>query len=272
MRTIVLTNAFTLLFVASFLSPCFAQDIEGSKDHPLFNRMPGFYITEYKVDEFAAEYFLNEHGSEVEVKGKKTYIRYETKTPTSEYKIIENYTNAIKKIGGKAYEYTNHSSYLSLIQGGKETWVAVYSSDIYYCLTIVEKGEVEQVIVADPKALANDINATGHVAVYGIYFDVDSYAIKPESEPTLQAISEMLKSNSTLNVMVVGHTDMTGELEYNMDLSNKRAKAVVDALVNKYGISASRLKGMGAGPLSPVSTNKTEDGRKLNRRVELVEW
>jgi len=50
-----------------------------------------------------------------------------------------------------------------------------------------------------------------------------------------------------------------------------RAKAVVDALVKDYGISAKRLNGKGVGPLSPVGTNKTEEGRQLNRRVELVE-
>jgi OOP family OmpA-OmpF porin len=81
----------------------------------------------------------------------------------------------------------------------------------------------------------------------------------------------MLKANSSLKVYVIGHTDMTGELEYNMELSGKRAEAVVYALVDKYGIAADRLVAKGVGPLSPVSTNKTEEGRKLNRRVELVE-
>ncbi|MDH5386669.1 MAG: OmpA family protein, partial [Candidatus Aminicenantes bacterium] len=107
--------------------------------------------------------------------------------------------------------------------------------------------------------------------VYGIYFDLDSYTIKPESEPTLQAIADMLKANSSLKVYVVGHTDMTGKLDYNMELSLKRAGSAVDALVNTHGIAADRLKAQGVGPLCPVSTNSTEEGRKLNRRVELVE-
>jgi hypothetical protein len=64
---------------------------------------------------------------------------------------------------------------------------------------------------------------------------------------------------------------MSGRLEYNMKLSRQRAQGVVDALVKGYGISASRLKAAGVGPLSPVSTNRTEQGKKLNRRVELVE-
>jgi len=69
----------------------------------------------------------------------------------------------------------------------------------------------------------------------------------------------------------VGHTDMTGTLAYNMDLSSKRAQAVVDVLARDYGIASDRLQAQGVGPLCPVSTNRTEEGRKLNRRVELVE-
>ena len=119
--------------------------------------------------------------------------------------------------------------------------------------------------------MADDIERTGRVAIYGIYFDTDSYKIKPESEPTLKAIAELLKTKSSLNVYVVGHTDMTGDLNHNMKLSESRAKAVVDALVKDYGISAKRLIAKGDGPLAPVSTNKTDEGRQLNRRVELVE-
>ena len=64
---------------------------------------------------------------------------------------------------------------------------------------------------------------------------------------------------------------MTGGFEYNVGLSLKRTHAVVKALVNEYGIAAERLLGKGAGPLCPVGSNKNKKGRKLNRRVELVE-
>ena len=81
----------------------------------------------------------------------------------------------------------------------------------------------------------------------------------------------MLKMKSKINLYVIGHTDMTGDLKHNMELSENRAKAVVDALVKDYGISVKRLTGKGVGPLCPVSTNKTEEGKQLNRRAELVE-
>ena len=105
---------------------------------------------------------------------------------------------------------------------------------------------------------------------YLVYFDTDSAVIKPESEAAIKAIADLLKTDGGLKLYVVGHTDMVGKLDYNMDLSSKRAQSVVEALVGKHGVAAGRLVAKGVGPLCPVSTNATEDGRKLNRRVDLV--
>ncbi|MCW9094243.1 MAG: OmpA family protein, partial [Ignavibacteriaceae bacterium] len=66
------------------------------------------------------------------------------------------------------------------------------------------------------------------------------------------------------------HTDNVGKIDYNMKLSLERAEAVVKTLVEKYGVSQKRLNSYGVGPLAPVSSNETEEGRALNRRVELV--
>lgn len=73
-----------------------------------------------------------------------------------------------------------------------------------------------------------------------------------------------------LKLHVVGHTDNVGDLDYNLKLSKARAEAVVNELVSKHKIAADRLKAHGVGPLSPVSSNDSEEGRALNRRVELV--
>ena len=143
--------------------------------------------------------------------------------------------------------------------------------DSLYRLTIVEREQMEQKVAVNPDALFGDIATTGHAAVYGIYFDHDSANIKQESKPSIKAIADMLKTNKSLKLDVVGHTDMTGGFEYNVGLSLKRANAVVKALVIEYGIAAERLIGKGAGPLCPIGSNKNENGRKLNRRVEFVE-
>jgi outer membrane protein OmpA-like peptidoglycan-associated protein len=76
--------------------------------------------------------------------------------------------------------------------------------------------------------------------------------------------------DSSLKVYVVGHTDNAGQFNYNVKLSQERAASVVNALVSRHGINAARLTPFGCGPVSPVASNKTEEGKARNRRVELV--
>ena len=71
-------------------------------------------------------------------------------------------------------------------------------------------------------------------------------------------------------MFIVGHTDSNGALDYNLKLSQQRAQAVVDALVKGYGIAPARLSAHGVGPLSPAKTNRSEQGKSQNRRVEMV--
>ena len=68
--------------------------------------------------------------------------------------------------------------------------------------------------------------ATGSISLYGIFFDTDKADIKPESEPTLKEIAELLTDDPKLAVIVVGHTDNQGTFDYNLDLSSRRAQAV----------------------------------------------
>jgi outer membrane protein OmpA-like peptidoglycan-associated protein len=115
-----------------------------------------------------------------------------------------------------------------------------------------------------------DISSSGHVALYGIYFDTDKADLKPESRPTLQEIARLLKQDAALKLYVVGHTDNVGGFDYNSGLSERRAVAVVKELTANHGIAATRLKAAGVGMLSPVAPNDREEGRTKNRRVELV--
>jgi outer membrane protein OmpA-like peptidoglycan-associated protein len=138
-------------------------------------------------------------------------------------------------------------------------------------LDIIETQPMEGgLIKVDAETWAKEITRTGHVAIYGIYFDFDSAVLKPESEPTLKEIAVLLRQNPELNLYVVGHTDMLGSIDYNMKLSKARAESVVKALVADHQVSADRFKAEGVGPLAPVAPNDTEGGRAKNRRVELV--
>ncbi|MDP5121835.1 MAG: OmpA family protein, partial [Spirosomaceae bacterium] len=84
-------------------------------------------------------------------------------------------------------------------------------------------------------------------------------------------IDEFLKANPMVKLYVTGHTDDTGNFESNKKLSEERATAIVNYMINKHNISGERLQPLGVGPASPASTNRSEEGRAKNRRVELVE-
>jgi outer membrane protein OmpA-like peptidoglycan-associated protein len=138
-------------------------------------------------------------------------------------------------------------------------------------LYVIEVKPMESdLITVNAASLANDINRTGHASVYGIYFDTGKADVKPESDATLSEIAKLIQGDPTLKLYVVGHTDNQGALDLNMDLSLRRAEAVLAALTTKYAVPATRLKAYGCGPYSPVASNDSEDGRAKNRRVELV--
>ena len=139
-----------------------------------------------------------------------------------------------------------------------------------YTININEKQSMDQDVVADANSLANSIKESGKVAVYGIYFDTGKSVLKPESKPTLTEISKLLKADPNLKLYVVGHTDNTGAFDANMKLSMDRAGAVVNALVSQFSVNVARLRACGDGPTSPVASNENEEGKALNRRVELV--
>lgn len=127
-------------------------------------------------------------------------------------------------------------------------------------ITLVEASEIERTLARD-----------GKIAIYGIYFDFDKADLKPESQPQIDQLAALLKDNPGLEVLIVGHTDGKGAFDYNLSLSQRRAQAVVDALASGSSIKVNRLTPAGAGMASPVATNRTEDGRSRNRRVEIVE-
>ena len=126
---------------------------------------------------------------------------------------------------------------------------------------------------SEPAEASNPIGdalaTTGEVILYGIYFDFDKDILRPESEPTLRSLAAALNATPEMNVNVEGHTDALGSDPYNLDLSRRRASAVV-AWLGSHGVDASRLSPVGMGESDPVADNRTADGRALNRRVEVV--
>ncbi len=262
---------------------------------------------EWKRDEDYKRVFNLDESQQLD--GKVTKIQYDAPEDRSTLEIYRNYESALKRAGfeilfsggrealgedfGEAAYYAMRNvrgDYWHYLQGEVEhqryiaTKLSRPEGDVYISvfvsISIHKRNPVVQVDIIEVKpmegglvtadTMMEDITRTGRVAIYGIYFDTDRADIKPESEPTLEKIARLLRQNPDLSLYVVGHTDDVGELAYNMDLSKRRAEAVVEALVSKYDVDAKRIKAYGVGSLAPVASNGTEEGRAKNRRVELV--
>lgn len=101
-----------------------------------------------------------------------------------------------------------------------------------------------------------------------VTFDVDQYHIRGEFYSTLDSVAEVLKGYDKTRINVYGHTDATGGAEYNQVLSERRAQSV-GQLLSSHGVGTQRITTYGYGEQYPIASNDTEEGRQLNRRVEL---
>jgi outer membrane protein OmpA-like peptidoglycan-associated protein len=156
--------------------------------------------------------------------------------------------------------------------GSQAAYVALSVIKLRHEIDILQQGEMEKgLVTVTAEALNRGLSAEGKAVLDGIVFDHDKATIKPESKPALDVIGKFLKDHPNLKVFIVGHTDSAGSLDYNQKLSQQRAQAVVNALVKDYGIAAGRLSAHGVGPLAPARTNRNEQGKGQNRRVEMVE-
>jgi outer membrane protein OmpA-like peptidoglycan-associated protein len=142
---------------------------------------------------------------------------------------------------------------------------------------ILTATDAAALVPADQPAAATDsagieqaLREQGRVAVYAIEFGSGSADLTEESFGAIAAIAAVLARNPDLTLFVVGHSDNQGSFQSNLTLSQRRAEAVVRALVEREQIEPARLKAEGVGMLAPVASNETAEGRALNRRVELV--
>lgn len=137
--------------------------------------------------------------------------------------------------------------------------------------------EKEHVVLLSNMKLAEaaeDMRSTllesGRFSTTGIYFNTGKADIKPESFAIIKSVAIYLKENPDVNMQIIGHTDAQGEESFNMQLSESRALAVKQALINQFQIEESRISTLGKGESEPTDDNSTEKGRANNRRVEFV--
>jgi outer membrane protein OmpA-like peptidoglycan-associated protein len=274
MKQVCITAVVFLM--ASGLTIAAEQDKKGCADHPLFpTRMPGYSLSDCDTKDFAVFDFETGKKEKANVEGRRVKLTYRVADRSKEpsgLAVVRNYENAIKSVQGTVL-FIGKDRFMNgkIVKDGREIWAQVEKGNGLIWVTIVEKAGMAQDIVANADAFGKDIKTTGHVALYGIYFDTGKSEVKSESQAALQEVAKLLSGDPNLKLLVVGHTDSVGQLEANMKLSQARAEAVVEALTKSQGVAANRLRPQGAGPIAPVTTNRTEEGRAKNRRVELVE-
>lgn len=246
-------------------------DAEGCKDSPLITRMPGSVIHSCDNKEFEQAEMSVGKDAEGNIvnktfEGEYHYWDMGTREGMSEIQIFRNFESALKQ-GGFTIVY--ESSPLTITAHKGNTWYMLESKGTFYYQTILTVKEMKQEVTADASSIADELNKSGHIALYGIHFDTGKSTILPDSESLLGEIAKMLKENADVKLSVEGHTDNVGGATANQALSEKRAQAVV-AWLTAHGVESSRLKAKGWGQSKPVADNGSEDGKAKNRRVELV--
>ena len=286
------------------------HDLEGSKDHPMISRYPGSVIIAYvthEYDEFLLPLGKVEDDQPTKsqhLEGKVTRITYQGPNGRSTLEVMRNFESAFRQAGFQvlfncAAPDCGSGSVKQTVgtEGAIDFWNNQFAQrhltakqtraegDVYVSLHVANnldgvpvaqldviemKPMASGLVAVNAEALAGDIDHTGHASVYGIYFDSGQAEVKPESEAALKEIAKLLQQRADLKLYVVGHTDNQGAFDMNMDLSRRRADAVVKVLTGTYGVAAARLRSVGDGPSSPVASNDNDAGRAKNRRVELV--
>ncbi len=189
-------------------------------------------------------------------------------------------TNQIEKKSGlsknASYIYSA-DRYLSAVKqnGNQKIYIALsmvqLKDRVLYFLDVIEPASLEAgKVTINLEYLQNEFKNNGKVVLYEFPFETNSAALLPESLNLIATIYDYLKGQTGNVYYVVGHTDDTGLFDRNMQLSKERAASVANELMKK-GIKQTMIVPHGAGPLCPVGDNRTEGGRALNRRVEIIQ-
>ena len=171
---------------------------------------------------------------------------------------------AVGGVGGAALGAIESSTWAgggALVGAGMAAaYCWVHGAEAQQVAVVEEEVMVEEVAVAEPaEAVRVELD---------VKFDFDKAQVKQESYGDIKALADFMKQYPQTTTVVEGHTDSVGSDAYNQRLSERRAGAVRDVLVNQYGVDGSRVNAVGYGETRPVADNATDSGRAINRRVE----
>ena len=146
----------------------------------------------------------------------------------------------------------------------------VYIHDTVVVEIIKERVDTLEVVRIDTAKFlqTNKVETTDMVSLPNVQFETDKDILVPGSLPDIQKLAEFLNKKEYIKAVIMGHTDNVGDSVRNVDLSNRRARAVKDMLV-RLGVESSRIQTEGFGPSKPRASNSTQEGRLMNRRVEV---
>ncbi|WP_162455553.1 OmpA family protein [Pseudoxanthomonas kalamensis] len=280
--------------------------VDPGGDHPLITPYQGSKRKERKYDDYNEYYRIVGWKDKVNLterlEGTLTRLKYNNPKGRSTFEVISNYRNAlvaqgfqvdyecVKRencgttgsttkgspgwgeingmnlgIGGDVRYFTGRVGY-----GGGTAYVSVGVNPSIAYVHVLESAAMDTGMVGvSADALAAGLAASGKVTLDGIFFDTGKASLKAESDASLEQVVILMGQQPQLKLLVVGHTDSTGNAATNMKLSQQRADSVRKALIAQ-GVAATRLSAQGVGSSVPVASNDTEDGRAQNRRVELV--
>lgn len=282
----------------------------GGADHPLVPRYEGARMIRREAEEFSDYTLrtgkTRATGTRT-LEGALTRLTYEGPSDRSVLEVFRNYEAVLRRAGFETLyscsrlecgdirkDIESAERYMLLWGAGDHRYLAAKlprrDGDAYVALYVTRNGGggaakgramvqldvietrpmEDRMVVVDADTLRGDLARDGRATLYGIQFDFDRDTLQPGSAAQIGEIAGLLRQAPTLAIRVVGHTDDKGASDYNLALSQRRATRIVDALAREHGIARGRMDASGVGAAEPVASNDTEEGRALNRRVEIV--
>lgn len=248
-----------------------------TEDFGVYTKNDAFICLSKKITCGPKDQVFDENGYP-RIDGKIEYVTYTRQDGKhiSGFLIQKNYERVIAEMGGRLWAEMNgedvgrgYMLHIHLLErNGEKKWVVVdtRATSNAVTLSVITQHEIPKLL--DVGTFQKQLDTQGYITL-NVNFDTGKALIRTEDRPTLDQIVLLLKSSPRLRLSVDGHTDNVGNAEINKQLSQQRANAIVEFLVRE-GAEKDRLIAKGFGAENPIADNRSEDGRRINRRVELV--
>jgi len=240
-------------------------DVWGTSDHGEDNQLPARYYLQFNNNmSFHIEWDAN--GSSYNIEWHNgTNGEYGNKLGSLTNLKLDDWNHVAISFNKRALKVYFNGERLVSVPNAQKAESFVITNDLWET-----RGYIKNVRIAKGAVpLYDRLMSDGKIITYAITFETGKADLKPESEVEISRIAKLMQDNPNLSFEVQGHCDASGSDKVNDPLSQRRAEAIVAALVDK-GIAAARLTAVGKGSHSPIASNSTDEGRAKNRRVEFV--